>query len=68
MRDQVCSFQLLLGIASAVFVRSEWLETHKHILLSLWLRLPQPGGPGSCIYFTQELGNPVIPQALDLSN
>jgi hypothetical protein len=28
------------------------------------LRLPQPGGPGSCIYFTQEQGSRVIPQGI----
>jgi hypothetical protein len=30
--------------------------------LSLFLRLPQPGGPGSCIYFTQEQSSTVIPR------
>jgi hypothetical protein len=25
------------------------------------LRLPQPGGPGPCIYIPQEQGGPVIP-------
>jgi hypothetical protein len=29
-------------------------------LLSLFSKLPQPGGPGSCIYFYQEQGSPVI--------
>jgi hypothetical protein len=27
----------------------------------LFLRLPKPGGPSSCIYFPQEGGSPVIP-------
>jgi hypothetical protein len=27
------------------------------------LRLPQPGGPGPCIYIPQEQGGPVIPPA-----
>jgi hypothetical protein len=53
-RSRVCSFQFLPGIASATFLRSESHRTHKHILLSLFLRLPKPGGPGSCIYFLQE--------------
>jgi hypothetical protein len=47
-------------ICSAI---THWLEsrrTHNHILLS-HLRLPQPGGPGSCIYIPQEQGGPVIP-------
>jgi hypothetical protein len=47
----VCSFQLLMGIASAAFLRSEFHGTHEHILLSIFLGLPQHGGPGSCIYF-----------------
>jgi hypothetical protein len=29
----------------------------EHSLLSLFLRLPQPGGPSSCIYFPQEQGS-----------
>jgi hypothetical protein len=61
MRSQVCSLQLLLGITSAAFLSSEPHRTREHILLSLFLRLPQPGGPGSCIYFPQEQGSPVIP-------
>jgi hypothetical protein len=65
-RSRVCSFHLLLGIASAAFLRSESHGTHEHILLSLFLRLPQPGGPGSCIYFPQEQGSPVIPPGIGL--
>jgi hypothetical protein len=38
-------------------------RTHDHILLS-HLRLPQPGGPGLCIYIPQEQGGPVIPPAV----
>jgi hypothetical protein len=53
-RSRVCTFQLLPGIASAAFLRSESHGTHKHILLSLFLGFPQPGGPGSCIYFPQD--------------
>jgi hypothetical protein len=60
MRSRVCTFQFLPGIASTAFLRSESHGTHEHILLSLFLRLPQPGGPGSCIYFPQEQGSPVI--------
>jgi hypothetical protein len=30
--------------------------THEHILLFLFLRLPQSGGPGSCIHFPKEQG------------
>jgi hypothetical protein len=59
-RSRVCSFQILLDIANAAFLRSESHGTHEHILLSLFLRLPHPGGQGSCIYFPQEQGSPVI--------
>jgi hypothetical protein len=60
MRSWVCTFQFLLGIVSAAFLRSESHGTHEYILLSLFLRLPPPGGPGTCIYFPQEQGSPVI--------
>jgi hypothetical protein len=46
---------------STAFLRSESHGTHEHILLSLFLRLPQPGGPISCIYFPQEQGSSIIP-------
>jgi hypothetical protein len=52
-RSRVCTFQVFLGFASAAFLRSESDGTHEHSLLSLFLILPQPGGPGSCIYFLQ---------------
>jgi hypothetical protein len=58
-RSLVCRFHFLLGIANATFLSSKSHGTHEHILLSLFLRLPQPGGPGSCIYLPQELGSPV---------
>jgi hypothetical protein len=58
-RSRVCSSQFLPCITSAAFLRSESHGTHEHILLSLLLRLPQPGGPGSCIYFPWEQGGPV---------
>jgi hypothetical protein len=59
-RSLVCTFQFLLGIASEAFLRSESHGTHEHSLLSLFLRLPQPGGPGSCIYFSQEQGSQFV--------
>jgi hypothetical protein len=40
------------------------LSPNEHILLSPFLRLPQPGGPGSCIYFPQEQGSQVIPPSI----
>jgi hypothetical protein len=46
----VYSFQLLLRLASAVFVGSESRGTHDNILLSQFLRLCQHGRPGSCIH------------------
>jgi hypothetical protein len=58
-RSQVCTVQFLLGITSAAFLRSESHGTHEHSLY--FFRLPQPGGPGSCIYFHQEQISPVIP-------
>jgi hypothetical protein len=67
MKSRICSFQFLPGIAGAAFLRPESQRTHECTLLSLFLRLPQPGGPGSCIYFPQEQGSPVIyPRALGL--
>jgi hypothetical protein len=61
-RGRVCNLlvQLLLGLVRAVTLGSKSRRTHGHILLS-HLRLPQPGGPGSCIYIPQEQGGPVIP-------
>jgi hypothetical protein len=61
-RGQVCNLlvQLLLGIARAVTLGSKSCRTHGHILLS-HVRLPQPGGPGPCIYMPQEQVGPVVP-------
>jgi hypothetical protein len=47
------------AICSAI---TQWFEsrrTRSHTLLS-HLRLPQPGGPSSCIYIPQEQSGPVI--------
>jgi hypothetical protein len=43
-RGLVCNLLLLLGLASAVLLGSEPCGTQDHILLSIFLRLPQPGG------------------------
>jgi hypothetical protein len=51
-RSRVCSFQF---IASAAFLSSESHGTHENILLSLVLRLPEPGGPGSCMLYSPAL-------------
>jgi hypothetical protein len=52
MRGWVCNLQF-----------NQWSEsrrTRNHTLLS-YQRLPQPGGPGSRIYISQEQGGPVTP-------
>jgi hypothetical protein len=59
-RGRVCSFRLLLGLASAVFLGSESRGRHDYIPVVSNLSLPQSGGPSSCIYFLQEQGSPVI--------
>jgi hypothetical protein len=66
MRGQDCSLQLLLDQASTVFLRSEYGRTHEHICTVSNLRLPQPVGPCSFIYFPQEHGSPVQPPAIEL--
>jgi hypothetical protein len=58
---RVCNLLLLLVLASAVPLGSEQRGTQDRILLSKFLRLPQPGGPGPRIYSPQEQGGPVIP-------
>jgi hypothetical protein len=57
-RGPVFSFESLLDLDSAVFLGSESDEIHDHILLSLLLRLPQPGRKVSCIYFPQKQDSP----------
>jgi hypothetical protein len=64
VRSRTCTFQFLPGIASAAFLRYESDGTHAHSLLFIFLRLPQPEGPGSCIYFPQEQGSPIIPSGI----
>jgi hypothetical protein len=60
-RGRVCNLMLLLGITSAVPLWYESRGTQDCILLSQFLRLFQPGGPGPRIYIPQEQGGPVIP-------
>jgi hypothetical protein len=60
-RGRICNLLYLLGLASAVPLGSESHGTQDHILLSQFFRLPQPGGPGPCIYIPQEQSVPVIP-------
>jgi hypothetical protein len=63
-RSRVCTFQFLPYTANAAFPRSDPHGTLELSSLSLFLRLPQPGGPGSCIYSPQEQGSPVIPPGI----
>jgi hypothetical protein len=54
---------LLSEICGLVSVRHPlWWEDD--LTLMSHLRLPQPGGPGSCIYIPQEQGCPVIPPGI----
>jgi hypothetical protein len=59
--------KFLLGIAREAFLRSVSHGTHEHILLSLFLRLPEPKGPDTCIYFPQEQDSPVISLSIELA-
>jgi hypothetical protein len=67
MRGRFWSVQLLLGITSAVFLGYKSRRTHDHTFTVSNLRLHQTGGPGSCIYFPQEQGSPVIPPGIGLA-
>jgi hypothetical protein len=60
-RGWICNIliQLFLVLPRAVTLGSKSRRTHDHLLLS-HLRLPQPGGPGPCIYIPQKQGGPVI--------
>jgi hypothetical protein len=60
-RGRVRNLLLLLVFASVVPLGSESRGTHDSILLSQFLRLPQPGGPGPRIYIPQKQGCPDIP-------
>jgi hypothetical protein len=59
MRGRVCSLQLLLGLASAVFLGPESCGTSDDIFAVANLRLPQPEGRGSGIYFPREEDSPI---------
>jgi hypothetical protein len=60
-RGRVCNLLLLLVLASVVLLVFESRRTQDHILLSQFLRHPQPGGSGPHIYIPQEQGAPDIP-------
>jgi hypothetical protein len=60
-RGRIYNLLLLLVLANAVQLGLESRGTQDQILLSPFLRLPQPGGPGPRIYIPQEHCCPVIP-------
>jgi hypothetical protein len=62
---RVCSFQFLLGIASAVFLESESCWTHENILLSLFLILTQPGGQVHVFISPRNRAAQLYPRATD---
>jgi hypothetical protein len=55
-----CIYGAPPAICSVITQWSESLKTRNHTLLS-HLRLPQPAGPGSRIYITQEQGGQLYP-------
>jgi hypothetical protein len=62
-RGRVCNLLLLLDLVSAVPLWLESRGTQNHILLSQFLRLPQPGGPGPRIYIPQVQVAQIYPRA-----
>jgi hypothetical protein len=60
-RGWSCRLQLLLVLARAFIIRSEFRGTHLHILLSQIRDSPQPGGPGPHIYIPQDHGPVITP-------
>jgi hypothetical protein len=60
-RRWVCPLQLLLGLASAVILRSESRRTHDHILLSQIRDFPNLDGQVLVFISPPEQGGPVIP-------
>jgi hypothetical protein len=60
-RGRACNLLSLLVLPSAVPLWSESRGTQEHILLSQFLRLPQPEGPSPRIYIPQGQGCPDIP-------
>jgi hypothetical protein len=60
-RGRVCNLLLLLVLTSSVPLWYESRENQDHNLLSQFLRLTQPEGPGPRMYILQEQGGVVIP-------
>jgi hypothetical protein len=60
-RGRFCNLLLLLVITRTVPLGSESRGTQDNILLSQFLRLTQPGGPGPRIYIPHEKDGPDIP-------
>jgi hypothetical protein len=63
-RGRVCNLLLLLVLARAVPLDSESRETQDDILLSQFLRLPQPGGPGPVFIPPRNRVAQIYPRAL----
>jgi hypothetical protein len=63
-RGRVSNWLLLLVPASAVPLWCEFFGTQDHILLSQFLPLPQPGGPGPRIYIPRNRVAKIYPRAL----
>jgi hypothetical protein len=63
---RVCRLQLLLALAGAVILGSQFRGTHDHILLYRF-ETPNPGGPGPRISISQGQGGPVIPSGTGFS-
>jgi hypothetical protein len=62
-RSRVCSFQFCWALP-AQFLSGLSCMGVTGIFYCLFLRLAQPGGPASCIYFPQEQGSSVIPSSI----
>jgi hypothetical protein len=65
-RGRVCNLLLLLVLASVFPLGSESRGTQAHILLSKFLRLPQPGRPGPVFISPRNRVAQIYPRALGL--
>jgi hypothetical protein len=65
-RSLLCRFQFFLGIASAAVLSSESYGAHKHILLSLFLRLPNLDGQVPVFISPRNKVAQLYPRALGL--
>jgi hypothetical protein len=63
-RGRVCNLFFLIGLASAVPLGSQSRKTQNHILLSKFLRIPQPGGQVSVFISPRDRVAQLYPRAL----